>query len=194
MKKTPIKKGGSYWPRELYQSPAFLNLHKNGIVMLFALMDARKRESQSYAKDKKGCKRKPEFFNLDRLEMPYATLQKVYGMNQSGVIRAIDKLLANGFIKISHPGGLRPHDKARYALVEDYLEWEPGTVFRRRIRDVKMGYQGRYLGATKPGAEKILTHKTIPLHTQRNDTLNKNSRTRNDTLKKPPFSPVSARE
>jgi hypothetical protein len=194
MKKTPIKKGGFYWERELYQSAAFLNLHKNALIMLVALMDSRKRESQSYAKDKKGNKRKPEFINLDRLEMPYATLQKVYGMNQSGVIRAIDKLLSNGFIKIMHPGGLRPHDKARYALIDDYLEWEPGTVLRTRIHDVHIGYQGQRLGATKPGAEKILTHETIPLHTQRNDTLNKNSRTRNDTLKKPPLSPVSAGE
>jgi len=137
-----MKKGGSFWERELYQSPAFLALHKNAIIMLFALMDARKRESPSQAKDKKGTRRKPEFINLDRLEMPYKTLQKVYGMNQPGTVRAIDKLLANGFIKISHCGGLRPHDKTRYVLINDYLKWEPGTVFRKRVHDVHMGYQG----------------------------------------------------
>lgn len=194
MKKRQTKKGGFFWDRELYQSSAFLNLHKNAMTMLIALMDARKREFQTQARDKKGNRRKPEFINLDCLEMPYVTLQKVYGMNQSGIIRAISKLLANGFVEISHHGGLRPHDMTRYALIDDYLKWKRGTVFRTRIHDVHMGFQGQRLGATKPGAEKILAHKMIPLHTQRNDTLNENSRTRNDTLKKPPFSPASIGE
>ena len=191
MKNKPTKKGGFYWERKLYQSPAFLNLHRNALIMLIALMDARKREFQSQAKDKKGNRRKPEFVNLDRLEMPYTTLQKVYGMNQQGIVRAIDKLLANGFIKISHYGGLCKHDMTRYALIDDYLEWEPGTVFRKRARDVRMGYQGRRLGATKPGAEKILAHETIPYHTHQNHTLSENSHTQNHTLEKPLFSSVS---
>lgn len=189
-----MKKGGFYWKRELYQSLAFLDLHKNAMLMLVALMDVRKREYPSQARDKKGRKRKPEFINLDRLEMPYTTLQKVYGMHQAGITRAVDKLLANGFVKISHYGGLGKHDTARYALVNDYLKWAPGTVFRKRTRDVKMGYQGRRLGATKPGAEKKLARKTVPLHTHQNGTLSENSRTQNGTLGKPPLSPVSARE
>ena len=194
MKKKPIKKGGFFWDRQLYQSPAFLNLHKNAIVMLIALMDARKREFSSQAKDKKGNRRKPEFVNLGRLEMPYTTLQKVYNMNQQGIVHAINKLLANGFIKISHYGGLGKHDMTRYALINDYLKWEPGTVFRKRDRDVRMGYQGRCLGATKKGSEKKLAHKIIPLYTHENHTLNENSRTQNHTLKKPPFSPASIGE
>lgn len=158
-----MKRGGFFWERELYQSPAFLALHKNAMMMLIALMDARKREFQSRAKDKKGSKRKSEFINLDRLEMPYATLQKIYGMNQQGIVRAIDKLLANGFIEISHYGGMGEHDKTRYALIDDYIKWKPGTVFRKRERDVKMGYQGKRLGATKkPGAEKNSHTKSYP--------------------------------
>jgi hypothetical protein len=194
MKKRQAKKGGFYWDRELYQSPAFLDLHKNAMTMLIALMDARKREFQTQAKDKKGSKRKPEFINLDRIEMPYTTLQKKYGMHQQGVVHAIDKLLANGFVKITHFGGLGKHDTTRYGLVEDYLEWEPGIVFRKRLRDVKMGYQGRCLGATKKGSEKKLAHKIIPLHTHENHTLTETSRTQNHTLRKPPFSPVSTGE
>ena len=162
--------------------------------MLIALMDARKRESQSQARDKKGNKRKPEFINLDRIEMPYTTLQKVYSMNQQGIVWAIDKLLANGFVKISHYGGLGKHDKTKYALINDYLQWEPGTIFRKRTRDVKMGYQGRRLGATKLGAEKKVAQEIIPLYTHENHTLNENSRTQNHTLKKPLFLPVSIGE
>ena len=150
------------------------------------------RESQSQARDRKGNKRKPEFINLDRLEMPYATLQKVYGMNQQGIVYAIDKLLSNGFIKISHCGGLGKHDKTKYALINDYLKWQPGTVFRRRTRDVRMGYQGRRLGATKPGAKKKVAQEIIPLYTHKNHTLTESLCTQNHTLTKPPFSPVSA--
>jgi hypothetical protein len=191
-----MKRGGFFWERELYQSPAFLNLHKNAVTMLIALMDIRKRENQSQAKDKKGCRRKPIFVNLDKLEMPYTTLQKIYGMKQTGISRAIDKLLANGFIEITYYGGLGKHDKTRYGLVNDYLEWKPGTVFRKRTHDVKMGFQGKRLGATakKSGAGKKLARKTIPLHTHQNGTLTETSRTRNGTLSKSAFLPVSIGE
>jgi hypothetical protein len=194
MKKTSVKKGGFFWDRQLYQSPAFLDLHKNGIIMLIALMDARKREFQSQAKDKKGNRRKPEFINLDCLEMPYLTLKKVYGMNQHGIVRAIDKLLANGFIKIPHYGGLGEHDRTRYALIDDYLKWEPGTVLRKRTRDIRIGYQKKYLGVTKKGSEKKVASQNDTLIRVPKRHPSENSQCRNDTLPKPPFSPVSIGE
>lgn len=190
--KTPTKKGGFFWDRELYQSPAFLNLHKNAIIMLVALMDVRVRESSSQAKDKKGNRRKPEFVNLSRLEMPYTTLQKKYGMHQHGIVRAIDKLLANGFIKIPHYGGLGEHDKTKYALIDDYLKWEPGTVLRKRIRDIRIGYQKKYLGVTKSGAEKKVAYQNDTLLRVPKRHPSRSSRCQNDTLPKVPFSPVSA--
>ena len=70
------KHGGFYWERDLYQSDAFLSLGKNSIKVLIALLDNRLREKSSMAKDKKGNKRKPQFINLDRLEIPYGTLEK----------------------------------------------------------------------------------------------------------------------
>lgn len=194
MRKRQTKNGGFFWERQLYQSPAFLDLHKNAIIMLIALMDARKREFSSLSKDKKGNKRKPEFVNLDRLEMPYRTLQKVYGMHQHGIVRAIDKLLANGFIKIPHYGGLGEHDRTRYALVNDWLKWEPGTVLRKRDRDVRMGYQSKYLGVTKSGTEKKVASQNDTLLRVPKRHPSENSQCRNDTLPKPPFLPVSARD
>jgi hypothetical protein len=100
------KPGGFYWERQLYQSDAFLSLGKNGIKFLIALLDNRQREKPSEAKDRKGNKRKPKFINLDRLEIPYGTLEKVYNMNRSSIPSAIDDLLAKGFIKISYHGPL----------------------------------------------------------------------------------------
>ena len=144
------KAGGFYWGRELYQSESFLSLGKNSIKVLIALMDNRQREKPSEAKDKKGRKRKPKFINLDRLEVPYGTLEKVYKMNRSSIPSAIDELLAKGFIKISYHGGACKHDKNRYALSDNYLLWTPKSLpFEVRPKREKHGYQGKRIGATK---------------------------------------------
>ena len=144
------KAGGFYWERELYQSDAFLSLGKNSIKVLIALLDNRQREKPSDAKDKKGNKRKPKFINLDRLEVPYGTLEKVYIINRSSIPAAFDELLAKGFIKISYHGGAYKHDKNKYAWSDDFLLWTPNTApFEVRPRREKHGYQGRRSGATR---------------------------------------------
>ena len=131
------------------QSDAFLSLGKNSIKVLIALLDNRQQENPGKAKDKKGNKRKPQFINLDRLEIPYGTLEKVYKINRSSIPRAIDELLARGFIEISYHGGACRHDKNQYALSDNYLLWIPGaSPFATRPRREKHGYQGRRLGAT----------------------------------------------
>ena len=161
------KPGGFYWERELYQSDAFLSLHKNSIKVLIALLDSRQREPQSKARDRKGNKRKPKFINLDSLEIPYGTLEKVYKINHSSIPRAFDELLAKGFIEISYHGGACKHDKSRYAWSDNYLLWTPHTMpFAVRPKREKRGYQGRKLGALK----KHNTQNKTLTHTQ-NETL-----------------------
>ena len=149
------KAGGFYWERELYQSDAFLSLGKNSIRVLIALLDNRQRETPKQAKDRKGRKRKQQFINLDRLEIPYGTLEKVYKINRSSIPSAIDELLAKGFIKISHHGGRYKHDKSKYEWSNNYLLWRPGTQpFETRPKREKHGYQGRSLGAVKNHSAK----------------------------------------
>lgn len=136
--------GGFYWERELYQSDAFLSLNKNSIKVLIALMDARIFEKRGQAKDKKGRPRKPKCINLDSLEMPYGTLEKVYKIPARRIPYAIDELLAKGFIRITYRGGAMKHDKSRYALVNDYLLWRPDSQpFATRPKGVSRGCQGR---------------------------------------------------
>ena len=144
------KHGGIFIGRELYQSDAFLSLGKNAIKVLFAILDNRKRETGKQAKDKKGNQRKRKFINLDRLEVPYGTLEKVYKINRSSIPKAIDELLAKGFIKISYHGGACKHDKSKYAWSDNFLLWRPGAApFEIRIKRERHGYQGRRTGATK---------------------------------------------
>ena len=151
--------GGFYWKRELYQSDAFLSLGKNSIKIVIALLDNRNRERPSEAKDKKGNKRKPKFTNLDRLEIPYGTLEKKYKIGHSSIPSAIDELLAKGFIEISYHGGRYKHDKSRYSWSDNYLLWNKDTEpFAVRPRGEKRGYQGKMLGAVKKNKHR----KTSP--------------------------------
>jgi len=144
------KTGGIYIERELYQSEAFLSLGKNAIKVLFALLDNRRRETKSKAKNRKGNRRKPKFINLNSLEIPYGVLEKVYKINRSSIPKAIDELLAKGFITISYHGGACKHDKSKYAWSDNYLFWTPNTPpFEVRPKRERHGYQGRRIGATK---------------------------------------------
>jgi hypothetical protein len=173
------KAGGFYWERSVYQSEAFLSLGINAMKFLIALFDARIFEKQSRATDRKGVKRKPKCLNLDSLEMPYSILEKKYNMNQQGIVRSKDELLAKGFIKIIHEGGLGEHDKARYALIDDYLKWKLGMKpFRLRNRDVRRGYQGRGLGAVK---NKTRSQNVRVLHTSKCETYDEPSLTECET-------------
>ena len=143
------KTGGIFIERELYQSDAFLSLGKNAIKILLALLDNRKRETQHQAKTKKGNKRKPKFINLDCLKIPYGTLEKVYKINRSSIPKAIDELLAKGFIKISYRGGACKHDMSKYSWSDNYLFWTPHTApFEVRQKRERHGYQGQRIGAT----------------------------------------------
>jgi len=154
--KNKYKAGGFYWERELYQSEAFLSLKKNSMKVLIALLDSRQREKPSEARTKKGKKRKPKFVNLDCLEVPYGTLEKVYKIPGRRIPDAIDELLAKGFIQITYRGGAMKHDKSKYALVDNYLLWHPGSApLATRPKRERRGYQGRNLRAVKSKTEVI---------------------------------------
>jgi len=149
-KRKKIKKGGIFFERELYQSKAFLALNKNAMKFVIALLDARKREPQHQAKDKKGRKQKPKFINLHCLELTYGVLEKVYGIPRSSIPRAISDAMEKGFCTINYRGGSCRHDKTQYAWSDNYVLWGPDTKpFATRLKEVEhRGYQGKMLGAT----------------------------------------------
>jgi len=138
-----IKKGGFYWERELYQSDAFLSLSKNAMKILIAFLDNRKAIKNNSRKNKR---KKYVFSNLDNLKLPYALFEKTYKVSRSNIPKALDDLLAKGFLKIVYRGGCCQHDGSRYALSDNYLLWRPGIKpFEIRHRGNRKGYQGRNL-------------------------------------------------
>ena len=57
------------------------------------------------------------------------------------MIRAIDQLLAKGFLSIVNPGGTFRQDKAVYKLSDNWMLWQPGLSFETRVKEkVKRGF------------------------------------------------------
>lgn len=78
--------------------------------------------------------------------------------------RALDELLAKGFIKIVDHGGAYEKHKSQYALVDDWKRWFVGdSPVRFREKDRKRGYQGRGEGAvkTKTTRMNVVTHTRV---------------------------------
>jgi hypothetical protein len=129
---------GTFIYRELFTSKAFLSLRGFAPQLLILFLSKRKR---NVVKDKKG--KKKTIWIDDNINMTYIELEKKYGVSRPRIVRAIDALLAKGFIEIRHHGGVCQKDKTIYAMSEKYLLWSPGVVFEQRQYDLKRGYQGK---------------------------------------------------
>ncbi|WP_054032504.1 hypothetical protein [Desulfatitalea tepidiphila] len=139
--KNDTPEGGIYIERKVFYSAAYQALSKNGRMVLLALLDAR-QINPAFKKSLKQGFRADRYVDLDRIKMPYTKLEGVFGLARTSIPRAIDELLAKGFIEIKHAGGTGEHDMTIYALVEDYLGWTEHKIFRQRQRDIRRGYQG----------------------------------------------------
>lgn len=146
--KKPKLPTGTWVERDLFNSKAFWSLRGIAPQLLIRFLGKRQRRTVT---DKKGRK-SIEWINLKSLTMTYKELASLWidpitkektGITQPRATRAIDDLLAKGFLEIKNPGGAYKQDKAVYGLIENWKWWSPGTVFNKRKRDVYRGYQGR---------------------------------------------------
>jgi len=147
MAKTKLQPG-TFVYREMIHSKAYLSLKGFAPQLLLLFLLERGRET---VKDKKGVKFKA--WIDDNLTMPYATLEKTHSITRPRIVRAIDELLAKGFLEVRHTGGTYKKDKSIYALSDKYLMWRDGIVFSRRKYDIVRGYQGK-----KKNSERKHTH------------------------------------
>jgi hypothetical protein len=138
---------GTWIERDMFNSQAFWALKGKAPQLLIRFLGKRQR---GMITDRKG-KKHYQWINLNSLTMTYKELEniweepftkKVSGLTQPTATRAIDALLAKGFIKIIHPGGAYQQDKTIYALDDSWKLWSPGRVINKRSRDVKRGFQG----------------------------------------------------
>jgi hypothetical protein len=137
---------GTWIERDLFNSKAFWALKGAAPQLLIRFLGKRNRSKEV---DRKGQKNN-QWTNLDSLTMTYAELMSLWtepyskkkiGLTQPRITRAIDELLAKGFLEIKNPGGAYQQDKAVYALIDKWRIWHPGTIFSKRKFDAHRGYQ-----------------------------------------------------
>ena len=119
----------------------------------------RQRESQKKAKDRKGKIRAAKFTNADRIKLTYLELKKKHHFAQQTIVRAIDELLAKGFIEIRHHGGTSQHDATQYAvppLVMNWRTWHPGMKpFNTREKMFVEDIREKWWASGKKSAHKL---------------------------------------
>ena len=128
---------GTWVERDLFESKAFLSLRGFAPQLLILLLGKRQFKMVGNKGKKRWC-----CTNCQSLTITYIELRKQYGITVPRVTRAIDDLLAKGFVEIYHQGGRIRQDRNIYSLSDKWTLWVPGMVFSRRKRDVKRGYQG----------------------------------------------------
>ena len=106
---------GTFVERELFESKAFLALKGAAPQVLILFLGKRWFEKIGRkGKEKRYC------LNCDSLSFTYIEAEKKFGITKSRFSRAIDELLAKGFITIKHAGGGYQQDKSVYALSDNW--------------------------------------------------------------------------
>lgn len=135
-KKMPKPPPGTWIERDMFESPAYLALRGLAPQLLILILGKRHIVSAG----RKG-KQKRICTNHDTLSFTYIEAEKKYGITKARLARAIDDLLAKGFLTIKHQGGAYRQDKTIYALSNKWTLWSPRTVFEERKLDpVQRGF------------------------------------------------------
>ena len=132
-KKRNYAPSGTWTPREIIMSRAFNELGGFAPQLLIHFLLKRDMDHKHNVKNK------------NSITMTYLELTNLFGekegITKNRVIRAIDELLAKGFIKIIRPGGNVQGDKTIYGLSEDWRWWTKGQVINERNSRVMLrGY------------------------------------------------------
>ena len=130
---------GAFILKEILESKAYLSLKGIAPQVLGLFMLKRQFEKVPGPKRHKG---KKACVNGDRLSLTYIEAKKKFGITQPRLTRAIDDLLAKGFLTCTYQGGNQKQDKSTYGLIDKYLLWRPGNVFEKRKFDpVERGFR-----------------------------------------------------
>jgi hypothetical protein len=124
---------------EIYESKAFWHLGGTAAQVLIIIMSKRRMERVAGKKTKK---KTWTCINPDELCFTYVEALEKFGINKVRFTRAIDALLAKGFIRQTHQGGAYKRDKSTYALSDKYLMWKPDMIIEKRAASdtVSRGY------------------------------------------------------
>jgi hypothetical protein len=128
----PRKTGPLYVPRELISSPAFLTLTGRAPQVLLIFFGKRRIE-----KLKRPGPHGERFrvTNNGELVFSYRQARKTYGLSMRIFGRALDQLIAHGFIDVDKTGGGMQGDCSLYALSERWRTFGTADfVLRERVK------------------------------------------------------------
>ena len=118
---------GTWIEKEMFESKAYLSLKGFAPQLLILILARRQfRTHGRHGKQKRIC------INCDNIYFTYIEAKEKYGITKSRFNRAIDDLLAKGFITVKYRGGKFKKDKNIYALSERWCHWVPGSVIEKR--------------------------------------------------------------
>jgi hypothetical protein len=130
---------GTYIEADLLESQAYLSL--SGISPQILSLFLLKRQFEKVGERKNGRQNKV-CVNRNSLSLTYIEAKEKYGITQPRLTRAIDDLLAKGFLTCTHQGGTYQQDKSSYGLSDNWRLWRPGMVFETRKKEpVKRGFR-----------------------------------------------------
>lgn len=127
---------GTWIEREMMTSEAFNALSGWAPQLLVLILSKRRFE-------KSGRKGKEQLtcVNRDLITFTYIEAEKRYSITKPRFRRAIDDLLAKGFIHVVHQGGAFKQDKTIYGLSDHWGLWKHGMIFETRQPYVERGYR-----------------------------------------------------
>lgn len=120
-----MKVSSSKWTplhKDLIYSKALQSLNLSERKVLdFALLERRMEKVHVKKQQKK------RYVASNEILIPYRQLNDdPFNMNNSTITRAIDKLLAIGFISVSEQGGSKQGHATKYKMIEKWRTWNPG--------------------------------------------------------------------
>ena len=129
--KSKHKSKGTFIERDMFESAAYLGLKGFAPQLLILILGKRQfsKPQGRKGKEKRICK------NCDSLNVTYTEFLSTYKITQPRMTRAIDQLLAKGFLSRVYPGGTFRQDKAVYFLSTNWIIWRPGTIFETREKE-----------------------------------------------------------
>lgn len=108
--------------KEMVYSQAFQSLKLSERKVLDFAMLERRMEKTTVRKQKK-----KRYTTSNEILIPYRQLNAdPFNMNNSTITRAIDKLLAIGFLTITEQGGSKQGHATKYKFIEKWRTWIPG--------------------------------------------------------------------
>ena len=128
---------GTWIEREMFESKTFISLRGFAPQLLILILGKRQfiMHKNKSGKEKRVCT------NCDSINFTYIEAKKRYGVEKKRLTRAIEQLLQKGFLRVVHQGGGYKQDKSIYALSDNWLFWQPGTVFETRNKsNISRGY------------------------------------------------------